>query len=368
MAAKSGDRRSEAWALQSLSWHAFVRGQVGSASGLVGQAIEIFAELGDRSGLAWARGVQAWVAFHNGEWDTARELVTAVLPEARRQGDPFAESIMLNLGAALSLWSGRAAEARVMAQRAQRVAERAEDQGVVVQAMALEGRAMVSLGLIAEGTELLERAYVTADRLGDRDSRRTAIIANCSSAARLGEPERAIRWAARSDGGHDDPTNVGEADLTAALALAMLQRGAVVEAESQLSWADSEADTGSYELAVAAVAAAMQGRHEDLDRCVNRVASGASTYLDRTLALMAKAAGRRRRGDDEGCAAAIAAANVELDETDDYTSRLLLDLAAAFCGHGELGLAEQQMESSGLDPAGWRTIWSLATAAVPSQH
>ncbi len=364
VAAKTGDRRSEAWALQSLAWHAYVRGQIGSASGLVGQAIEIFAELGDRTGLAWARGVQAWVAFHNGEWDTARELVAAVLPEARRQGDPFAESIMLNLGASLSLWSGRAKEARTMAQRAQMVGERAEDNGVVVQSMALEGRALVSLGQIADGTELLERAFVTSDRFGDRDSRRIAIISNCASAARLGEPERAIRWAARFDGVHDDPTNVGEADLTVSLALAMLQRGAVGEAESQLSWADSAPGDrgGHYEHAVAALIAVIQGRPEDVERCVQNVLSGASTYLDRTLALTARAAGRCRRGDDLGCEEALSAARAELEETDDQTSRLLLDLAAAMCGLGDPDLAEQQMRGIGLDPAGWRMVWNLATA------
>ena len=368
VAAKTGDRRSEAWALQSLAWHAFVRGQVGSASGLVSQAIEIFAELGDRSGLAWARGVQAWVAFHNGEWDTARELVAAVLPEARRQGDPFAESIMLNLGASLSLWSGRAREAQEMAKRAQVVGERTENSGVVVQSMALEGRALVSLGRIADGTELLERAFVTADRLGDRDSRRTAIISNCASAARLGEPERAIRWAARFDGIHDDPTSVGEADLTVSLALAMLQRGAVDEAESQLSWADAVAGNrgGHYEQAVAALIAVIQGRPEDVERRVQSVLTGTSTYLDRTLALSARAAGRRRRGDDIGCEEALSAARAELEETDDQTSRLLLDLVASMCGFGEVDVAEQQMAGSGLDPTGWRTVWQLATATSPA--
>lgn len=363
VAAKAGDRRSEAWALQSLAWHAFVRGQVGSANGLVSQAIEIFAELGDRSGLAWARGVQAWVAFHLGEWDTARELVAAVLPEARRQGDPFSESIMLNLGASLSLWSGRAKEARKMAQRAQEVGERAEDTGVVIQSMALEGRALVSLGQVADGTELLERAFVMADRLGDRDSRRIAIISNCASAARLGEPERAIRWAARFDGVHDDPANVGEADLTVSLALAMLQRGAVSEAASQIFWGDSpdRSKSGHYEEAVAALIAAITGQHEQVERSTQRVLGGTSTYLDRMLALSARASSRRRRGDDKGCEEALAAARAEVEATDDQTSRLLLDLASSMCGFGDPAVAEQQMRGSGLDPTGWRRVWELAT-------
>lgn len=328
VASKAGDRRSEAWALQSLAWHAFVRGKVGAAKELAGQAIDIFAELSDRTGLAWARGVQAWVAFHLNEWDNARELVSAVLPEARRQGDPWVEAITLNLAGSLSLWSGEAHEARELARTAQQVAERAEDQGLVIQSMALEGRALVSLGQIADGTELLERAFTIADRLGDRNARRVAIISNCASAARLGEPERAIRWAARFDGIHDDPTSVGEADLAVSLALALLQRGAVDEAMDQLAWPgslDSE-PAGRYEEAVAAIIAAIQGRHEAVERSAHNVLTNGSTYLDRVLALSARAASRLQRGDDAGCDTALANAWAELEPTDDQTSRLLSTL------------------------------------------
>ncbi len=370
VASKAGDRRSEAWALQSLAWHAFIRGKVGAAKELAGQAIDIFAELADRTGLAWARGVQAWVAFHLNEWDDARELVGAVLPEARRQGDPWVESITLTLAASLSLWSGEAGDARELAQNAQMVAEQAEDQGLFIQSMALEGRALVSLGQVAAGTELLERAFITADRLGDRNSRRIAIISNCASAARLGEPERAIRWAARFDGVHDDPTSVGEADLAVSLALALLQRGAVEEAQGQLAWPGSGAadPAGRYEEAVAAIIAAIQGRHETVERSVNSVLTGGSTYLDRVLALSARAASRLQRGDDAGCDQAIADARAQLEPTDDQTSRLLLELVVAFCGRGDLAVAEQRLQGSGLDGGGWRTVWSLATRAKTVEH
>lgn len=362
VAAKAGDRRSEAWALQSLALHAFVRGQATAADELVGQAIDIFVELGDRSGLAWAQGVQAWVAFHLGEWDTARDLLASVLPEARRRGDPSSESIMLNLSASLSLWSGQAAEAEEIARRARAAAERADDEAAAIQSLALEGRAMVSQGRIAEGTDLLERAFLTADRLGDRDSRRIAIISNCASAARLGEPERAIRWAARYDGDHDDPANVGEVDLLVSLALAMLQRGAVAEAESQLSWTDrSTADrSGHYEEAVAALVWAALDRPEAVDRSVQAVLVGHSTYIDRILALTARATTRLRRGDEAGCDAALADARRELEGTDDVTTRSMVELVSAMCGRGDVADAEQQMRNLGLDPAGWRTVWSLA--------
>ncbi|MGH1488852.1 MAG: adenylate/guanylate cyclase domain-containing protein [Acidimicrobiales bacterium] len=363
VASKAGDRRSEGWALQSLAWHAFTRGKVHSANDLAGQAIDIFAELGDRTGLAWARGVQAWVAFHRNEWDAARELVSAVLPEARRQGDPWAESVTLNLAASLALWSGHAKEAQELAHNAQEVAELAEDQGLLIQSMALEGRALVSLGRIAAGTELLEQAFVSADRGGERDSRRIAIISNCASAARLGEPERAIRWAARFDGVHDDPTSVGEADLAVSLALALLQRGAVEEAAGQLSWSSSgSADpAGRYEEAVAAVIAAIKSDQESVERSVQKVLTGGSTYLDRVLALSARAASRAQRGDEAGCDEALEAARAELEPTDDQPSRLILDLVAAYCGRGDVQTAIQRIEGAGFDGSGWQTVWALAT-------
>ena len=123
------------------------------------------------------------------------------------------QAIMLLLDASLQLWSGSAGEAVNLARQARSVADRVCDVTLAVQARAFEGRALVSLGRIGEGTEALEQAFSQAEQAEDRESRRIALITNCASAARLGEPERAIRWAARFDGLHDDPSVVGEADL-----------------------------------------------------------------------------------------------------------------------------------------------------------
>ena len=369
VAARAGDNRSEAWALQSLAWHAFVRGDVHSADDLVNQATDIFAELGDRGGLAWTRGLQAWVGFHLGQWDRARELVASVLPETRRRGDPWGESIMLNLSASLALWSGQARQAQEAARESQAVAERAEVHSLVIQSMALEGRAMVSLGRIDDGTALLERAFLTAERLGDVNARRLAVISNCASAARLGEPERAIRWAARFDGIHDNPAAVGETDLAVSVALALLQRGAVSEAATQLEWVgDSDHAGGRYEQAVGALVAVIQDRHEEAERAVAQVLRGPSTYLDRTLALTARASGRFRRGDQAGADEALASARAELRPTDDQISRLLLGLVAALCGQGDVDEARQRLRSAGVDPTGWWTVWSLATDRRAAAH
>ncbi len=369
VAAQANDRRSEAWALQSMSWHEFTRGRIQRANQLVSQAIEIFVEIGDQSGLIWAQGVQAWVAFHSGQWQVARSLVEGILPEVKRQGDPWGEALILNLAGSLALWSGKAAEAMQLTKQAEEKALRAESLNLSVQARAFQGRALVSLGRIAEGTAALEEAFVAADRAGDRASRRIAIISNCASAVRLGEPERAIRWAARFDDIHEEPNVVGEADLVVSLALAMLQRGSVDEAASQLSWSQpTSTDTVDfYGIAVGAIVAAVQGRPEAVEQAASSVLADGSTYLDRVFVLMAKAGVSARADDEVGVAQALQAASSELRQTDDETTRLIVALAAAIFTLGDVEGAGQKMRRAGMDPKSWKTVWELV-GSKPGQQ
>ena len=364
VAMDAGDRRGEAWALQSMASHAFQLGRVFEARELVDEAIDIFTELDDQGGLVWAQGVLAWVAFHTGDWAETRLLIDTVLPETQRRGDPWAEAIMLLLDASLQLWSGSAGTAVDLARQARAVADRVCDVTLAVQARAFEGRALVSLGRIGEGTEALEQAFSQAEQAEDRESRRIALITNCASAARLGEPERAIRWAARFDGLHDDPSVVGEADLVVSLALAMLQRGAVAEAASQLLWvepADSPR-SGHYADAVGALVAAAQGDDDGSRALTERTLGGRATYLDKVYALMAQAAVHSKAGDVDGCERALTNARTELATTDDQPTRLLVELAASvFLGSTEE--AEQRMRGGGLDPAGWLLALRRAAGA-----
>jgi class 3 adenylate cyclase/tetratricopeptide (TPR) repeat protein len=360
VALAAGDRRAEAWALQTLAWHAFRLGRVEEARTLVDQAIGIFTELDDQGGIAWSRGVLAWVAFHTGQWQEAQKLVDAVLPETRRRGDPRTEGIMLNLDASLHLWSGRAQGAFELAREAHEVAERLDDATLGVQARALQGRALVALGRVEEGAALLAEAFSMADVADDSESRRIAIIANCASAARLGEPERAIRWAARFDTLHEDPSVVGEIDLIVSLALAMLQRGAVGEAASQLQWVADASSTGAghFADAVGAMVASAQGRTREAEQLIERTLAGSSTYLDRIFALLARASLCTRAGDLTGRAEALAKAREAVEGTDDQPTRLLIELAAAICGAGSILEAEDRMRAGGLDPIGWSRAWT----------
>ncbi len=235
VAAESGERREEAWALQTLAWFAYRAGRIDEAGAHIDAATEIFTELDDRSGLGWAMGLGAWVTFHRGDWKTAEAMVADVLPEIRRGGDPWGEAIMLILQASMSLWSGQARRALDIARDAQSAAERADDFSLAVQARAIEGRALMSRGRVGEGLAALEQSAALAERGGDDESRRIAMISNCASAARLGDADRAIRWAARFDGLVVRPSLLGHNDLAVSVALAHLQRGAVDEAARQLA-------------------------------------------------------------------------------------------------------------------------------------
>lgn len=370
VALAAGDRRGEAWALQTLAWHAFRLGRVHEARRLVDQAIAIFAEIDDQGGIVWSQGVLAWVAFHTGAWDEARALVERVLPETRRRGDPWTEGIMLDLDASLQLWSGKAHAALELARDAREVADTLDDATLGVQARAIQGRALVALGQVEEGQEVLAEAFTLADVADDAQSRRIAVITNCAVAARLGETERAIRWAARFDGLSEDRGVVGETDLIVSLALAMLQRGAVAEAASQLRWAEeaSMVEAGHFPDAVGAMVAAAQGRAPEADALVSRTLTGGggATYLDRIFALLTRAGLHSADVDPSARDEALALARSAAEQTDDQPARLLIELAAALFGAGSLPLAEDGMRAGGLDPTGWATAWTLVAHPVPA--
>ncbi len=362
VAAQIGDRRAEAWTLQSMAWLAFSQGRVHDANQQASTAIEIFVELGDRSGLAWAQGVQAWVAFHLGQLTTAQQLLDSLLPTVQRRGDPWAEAMMTNLAASLALWTGRAAESIKLSHAAIEAARRADDAGLEIQTLAVQGRAMVSLGRITDGSATLEEAYRLAERQRDRFNRRIAIIANCASAARVGEAQRALRWASNFQGFHDDLSVVGEADLIVSVSLALLQQGSVDEAGSQLAWVDGT-DTRRVDFfaeAVRAVLASVDGRLDDAESAADRVLDGRSTYLDRITVHLVRACVGFQRADGTAVDAALTEARAVVEATDDRMSRWLIDLVAGICGRGDQAAAERHMANAGLDASGLVTAWRLA--------
>lgn len=367
VAAASGERGEEGWALQTLSWFMFRIGSVREAHRLVQRAEKIFTELGDSSGLTWTQGLAAWVAFHVGDWERSRQLVDNVLPETRRRGDDWAEAIILTLLGSLELWEGHAYRAIEVARQSQTAGERANDIGLVVDGKTVEGRALVSRRRVVEGSAALELAYNLAQRDRDLEATRRAVIANCSSAARLGESERVIRWAAHFDGDQENMDLLGASDLSVSLALALLQRGALEEAEGQLDWVPDSGtsvpgddDYNSYALAVAAIIAVASDDLVVAKQRAERVINGVSTYLDRTLAYLALAARAARLADLAEVDRNLEHARALLRETDDLLTPLMIDLAGGVLGRNDLQEAEAALLTAEVDPAGWRKVWLLA--------
>lgn len=365
VAVEAGDRRGEAWAIQALAWQAFRLGQVAKATELLEPALAVFTELDDNGGLTWTRGLQAWVLFHDGFYEEAREMVDELIPEARRRGDPWAEAVTLNLKCSIELWTGQATRAWEYARLAQEAAHEAEDFSLAVQARALEGRALVSRGRIAEGTGALEQAFGLADKAGDEQGRRYAVVSNCASAARAGEAERAIRWAARYQAGPGATSAIGSTELYTSLALAFLQRGSVDEAAAQLSLADTGRgdSTRMYELSVAALVAAAQGDTQLGFERSDAVLAGRSTYLDRSMALIARAASQHQLGQNAERDESISQQWELIKGTDDRLSPLLFRLALGLMGQGSLEEAEQRLRNLGIDPAGWKTAFGAVVNA-----
>ncbi len=367
VASNSDDPRSEAWALQSLAMVAYRAGDLADSRQLVAQSSEIFEELGDTGGMAWARGIEAWVAFHSGDWDRARDLLDQVGPELERRGDPWAEAAMKNLAASIALWSGDLNIAYRTASEATELAEKADDPGMFMQAQGLAGRALLSLGQVDAGRQLLEAGYHFAERSKSADAVRFAVMANAGSAALLGEPESAIRWAARFDGEVPDPDMLGETDLAVSVALAMLQRGALDEAAVQLAWLEHAPGLSNmYALSAQAIVAAARGDVELAQESAGQVVgSPASTYLDAIFAHLALAAVHYQLKDQISCELAIASAKAATAGTDDVVMPLIIAMAEAVYGFGNVAHTEIRFRGLGMDPDGWRRAWSLAASGGP---
>ncbi|MDH3296498.1 MAG: hypothetical protein OER95_19420, partial [Acidimicrobiia bacterium] len=152
------------------------------------------------------------------------------------------------------------------------------------------------------------------------------------------------------------------------VALALLQRGAVDEARSQLMFVDGTDSrrVDLYAEAVRAMVSAAEGRLDDVSTSVGAVLSGRSTYLDRVVALLARAGAARQVGDEETCDQALRDARTTTSATDDRLTRWMIDLVAALCGRGDLDRARQQMENAGLDPSGLVAAWTLVINRAPS--
>jgi len=364
-----GDRRGMAWALQNLSWSAYIAGRIDEAEQRVTAAMATFEELGDPGGLTWSRGLLAWVRFHQGRNDEALALATAVGEDARERGERWGEAMMRVLSASISLWSGRTDDAVVSARQAVELFEEIDDHIGELQARCGLGRALLMAGEVERGiAELLDALAEDQDHPYGDEQAWMARISLLTSAVQLGDVDLGEQAIAGAQGLVDDDT-VGIGDRIAALALHHLQRGDLTAAGRVM--AHGTDDRGYLHSARALVAAAAG----DLAAATAEAAAvdrHPHTYLDRAYGGFARAialAAARRVDEARAVAAEVIG---EVDATGDRLAQAvarLVDAHLAELGHRSdaataRAVAESRLADLGVGAQGWRHLLNDALGAV----
>ena len=354
-----GDRRGEAWALQNLAWIAFGDGRVAEAQLRLDESVRAFTEIGDSGGLAWAHGLLAFIRFFEGRFDEARDTASRIRTETQRRGDRWGEGMMSVLLGAIDLWEGRTDDAVTTARRAVALFDELSDTVGAEQALALGGRALVMSGEINDGLEMLRRASETGPP-GDRGGGAVGLgaIARAAAIVQLGDD---ANWAEVEDllevGRSLAEDNVGQVDLVVTSALWLAQRGDLADASKVLDGLvlGPDAVESGYACATRALVEAAEGHRSVVADLVERVAKlDTSTYLDRTLVAAA--------GVLVGLSELAITAETELAGTHDHLARAILALAVATVS-GQHELSDDRWERLGVDPVGWRALFSATVRA-----
>ncbi|WP_326549902.1 adenylate/guanylate cyclase domain-containing protein [Micromonospora sp. NBC_01813] len=147
----AGDRRGQAWSLQSLAWVTTTRGDFAGADAVLGRAARLFAELDDPVGRSWLRGTTAFARLLSGRLADARRLATVFLPFGERVGEAWAVGSLRAVEAFAAAELGDLAEADQSARRAYRDFDSAADDWG-------RGFALLARGAVARGLGELEHA------------------------------------------------------------------------------------------------------------------------------------------------------------------------------------------------------------------
>jgi tetratricopeptide (TPR) repeat protein len=371
-----GDRRAEAWALQHLAWISFVEGRVDEAGERVAESRTTFGDLGDEAGRAWADGLHAFLLFHLGHFDDSAEVAASVLEAARVRDDRWGEAMMRLLLSGVALWSGRTAAGVDDGTAALDQFRAMGDRFGVSQATVVVGRALVTLGEVDRGLELL-RGGASWQGSGAETARATVAGGTAAALVQVGEPEQALEALGAMGGSVE--AGLGGAELVVTRALALAQLGHVEQSVPLMdALVDLDLDLdldgrSSHALAVGALVAAAAGAPladvAALDDSVR--AAPRATYLDRLLAGVAAAVVR------VGAEGADAVGSFEelarlVEPTGDAVARAVLVSARAAALRANALPGEDLAASAsadrwaelGLDGAGWRTLFDRAAHAA----
>lgn len=361
----AGDRRGEAWALQNLAWIAFVTGRIEQAELRLSEAFDAFTEIGDAAGFAWTDGLLAFVRFSQGRFEEATEIARRIGTESERRNDRWGQAMMLILIGGVDLWQGRTADAVVTADRAVDLFSELGDAAGLEQAFGLAGRANLMAGSIHRGLALIDR--VTAPLLGAPLAASGIAGAAMSLAARaqigieqLLDPADVVAHV-----GEVDPSDGRLAQLSAVAALAVAQRGDPERASTLFGDVESSDVAACRALVLAAI-----GRHAEVAELAG-ASYTTSTYLDRSMLDVAVGLGRGAGWDGR-----FASAVSEVSPTGDLLTRATVELARACAAEAEgddrapawREDAEARWTDLGVDPVGWRVLFSNACATTPADQ
>jgi class 3 adenylate cyclase/tetratricopeptide (TPR) repeat protein len=376
-----GDTRDEAWALWNLAWISFEEGRLAEAEDRLEKSARAFTEARDWGGLSWAHGLLGFVKYFQGNRVEAERIALRVIDGVAESGDRWAHGMVLVLLAGVRLWEGRTAEAVEPARDAVDLFQGISDirgQGLSYATLA---RALAATGRVKEALAVLDRADL---ELPDKTLMPVATFARAATAGHVGDAEMARSALADWKADNAFAGDINHAEGQILLGTASLQSGevgaALRAAETALAEASSDG-TRANGLSLLALASAADGRPSAAVEASERVlAIAIATYLDRTLALVARGCALVQAGDQAGAVAAFDEAERIIDATSDRVNQATVRLARGRAleaagspdAAGVLATARTRLDAMGIRADGWDTVFRMALGAghptpVPDQ-
>jgi tetratricopeptide (TPR) repeat protein len=368
MARQLGLRRDEAWALQNLAWIAFTRNENLAAEERLQESMLAFADVGDYGGLSWALGLLGWVRFQEGQLDEAETIVNQIVDEIDRDGEHWAHAMMVTLSASIRLWRGETVEAIAQAKVAVAEFEALGDVLGQFRAKVPLVRGQVAAGRIREAFATLGAAPDDAPG-GPITTLRFMLALNTANV--IGD----AGWARSILAGMSEELAAslqGFTEFEAQLALLALQQRDASGAVARLERVVARTPEGSFDGFANSTLALALSATEEYERAIATAlaveSAEAPTYLDRTLAAVARGFAEAHLGRPEDSRAAFATAASTVDQTGDLLAQAVVRLARARAmesvGDPEAGparsRAQDRLRDLGVGASGWDAAFCLA--------
>jgi class 3 adenylate cyclase/tetratricopeptide (TPR) repeat protein len=372
-----GNQRGSAWALQNLAWISFNYGNIPQAEKRLEESAELFGELGDWGGLGWAYGLLAFVRFNQGRLDEAAAIAEHIAIEGRETGNRWAVGMMDVLLANVALWTGHARECVARGNDAITLFRDIGDRWGEVMATASVTRALADLGDDKAYETLLARYFDVARSMPDEGMRFFPHVMSAMVELQRGNPEPALALAEQVP--DDEEDTLGQPDVEAVRALALVQLGRVDEGvpilERVYERADDDGPAMAFGSRLALAYAAAQRPDDALDVVLALQTRTGGTYSDRIFALWAEGFARAQRGEGDA-RAPIDAAHAIAIGTDSLLEHAITALARS---HALTALGDEeadevrvdaarQLQALGIDAHGWSCVFERALSGVVLEH